>query len=171
MREYSKVAPVLWQSARFNSLPSDDGRYLYLYLLTNSHQNSAGCYRLPDGYACSDLRWESKRYLTAREELVAGAMIQYDPDASVVMIERWFKHNPPTSEDHLTGIERLLDHLPSEAICEAARQASMEAWESFCLTKQAKAQRKQKAALDRPYAIAGASGARVETPFLNRQQR
>jgi hypothetical protein len=66
-----------------------------------------------DGYACSDLRWESKRYLKAREELVAGAMIQYDLDASVVMIERWFKHNPPTSEDHLTGIERLLDHLPS----------------------------------------------------------
>ena len=49
MREFSKVSPAVWQSERFHSLPSDDGRYVHLYLLTNDHQNSAGCYRLPDG--------------------------------------------------------------------------------------------------------------------------
>ena len=64
MRDYSKISPALWQSARFNDLPSDDGRYLYLYLLTSSHQTSAGCYQLPDGYSCSDLRWPLARCST-----------------------------------------------------------------------------------------------------------
>ena len=56
---FSKISPAVWQSLHFNGLPSDDGDYLYLYLLTNRHQNSAGCYRLPDGCAvrtCSGVR-------------------------------------------------------------------------------------------------------------------
>ncbi len=28
MRDFSKVSPTVWQSERFNSLPSDDGRYV-----------------------------------------------------------------------------------------------------------------------------------------------
>lgn len=115
MRDYSKISPALWQSSRFNGLPSDDGRYLYLYFLTCSHQNSAGCYRLPDGYACSDLRWQPDRYTSARDQLEAADLIRFDAATSVVMITRWFKHNPPMSESHLTGIERLLERLPADS--------------------------------------------------------
>jgi hypothetical protein len=88
MREFSKISPALWQSERFNSLPSDDGRYLYLYLLTNEHQNSAGCYRLLDLYACSDLRWSIERYSKARSELVDGGLVRFDAKGPVVMIVR-----------------------------------------------------------------------------------
>ena len=113
MRDFSKISPALWHSKRFNNLPSDDGRYLYLYLLTNEHQTSAGCYRLPDGYATNDLSWELSRYVTARQELVAADLIFFDELESVVMITRWFKHNPPMSESHFVGINRLLEKLPS----------------------------------------------------------
>ena len=75
MRDFSKISPALWQSKRFNTLPSDDGRYLYLYLLTNGHQTSAGAYRLPDGYATNDLRWELSRYVKARHELISADLI------------------------------------------------------------------------------------------------
>ncbi len=130
MREYSKVSPNVWQSERFNNLPSDDGRLLYLYLLTCSHQNSAGTYRLPDGYACVDLRWKPERYHNARAELVAADLIAFDDLASVVMICRWFRHNPPMSEKHLIGIERALERLPSESIAQHALEAAQEAWEA-----------------------------------------
>lgn len=128
MRDFSKISPALWQSKRFNSLPSDDGRYLYLYLMTNSHQTSAGCYRLPDGYATDDLCWERSRYAQAKQELADAELILFDDAESVVMITRWFKHNPPMSGSHFIGIERTLERLPSQMIRQAALQAAHESW-------------------------------------------
>ena len=130
MRDYSKVSPAVWQSERFNSLPSDDGRFVYLYLLTNGHQTSAGAYRLPDGYACVDLRWPEERYVKARAELVAADLIEFDTSTSVLMISRWFRHNPPMNRSHLRGIERLLEKLPSPSIRETAWNAAQVAWEA-----------------------------------------
>jgi hypothetical protein len=109
MRGYSKISPALWDSERFTSLPSDDGRYLYLYLLTSRHQTSAGAYRLPDGYASTDLRWTPERYVEAREQLVQADLIRFDSQATVVMITRWFKHNPPMNASHLKSIEGELE--------------------------------------------------------------
>ena len=60
MREFTKVSPALWNSARFKGLSDDSSRLLYVYYLTCSHQNAAGCYHLPDGYACTDLGWPVK---------------------------------------------------------------------------------------------------------------
>ena len=114
MRDFNKVSPTLWQSSRFVDLPSDDGRFLYLYLLTCHHQNSAGCFWLPDGYACNDIRWEAKRYVSARQSLLDADLIRYDDANHVVLIERWFKHNPPMNEKHRKGIASQIEKLESE---------------------------------------------------------
>ena len=116
MRDFSKVSPSLWHSDRFNNLPSDDGRYTYLYLLTCEHQTSAGAYRLPDAYAAADLNWPVERYRKARAELVAADLVKFDSAASVVMITRWFKFNPPMNTSHLKGILHTLHRLPSDVI-------------------------------------------------------
>lgn len=164
MRDYSKVSPALWQSERFNSLPSDDGRYLYLYLLTNGHQTSAGAYRLPDGYACSDLRWPMERYAKARAELAAADLIRFDAETSVVMVTRWFRHNPPMSEKHLIGIERQLERLPSQSIVETALEALRDSWESIQAAKAAKALPPTKPASGPPNSFGGPSPGR-SSPF------
>ena len=145
MREFSKISPVLWQSKRFNNLASDDARFLYLYLLTNSHQTSAGCYRLPDGYATNDLRWELSRYVKARQELANADLILYDESESVLMITRWFKHTPPMSESHFIGVERILEKVPSQLIWEATHKAVNEAWDSVQAKRLAKALKSGKA--------------------------
>jgi hypothetical protein len=146
MRDYSKVSPAVWQSKRFNNLPTDDGRYLYLYLLTNKHQTSAGAYHLPEGYACDDLRWSPERYREARGQIVNADLIHYDDEEDVILITRWFKHNPPMSESHLIGIERQLERLPSELLCETALAAMYEAWDSVQAEKLGKSERKHTAA-------------------------
>ena len=120
MREFSKISPAVWHSPRFNGLPSQDGRYLYLYLLTSPHQTSAGAYSLPEGYACADLQWPKEKYCAARDELIAADLIDFDAKTEVVLIKRWFKHNPPMNQKHLQGILKLLDRLPSPRLQEAA---------------------------------------------------
>ena len=170
MREFSKISPALWHSQRFNTLPSDDGRYLYLYYLTCEHQNSAGCYRISGGYACDDLQWQNERYLKARSQLIAADLIVFDDDCRVVMICRWFKHNPPMNEKHLIGIERILEKLPSITIQSVAQAALNAAWEAIAAEKQAKAQRQQKPAHGLANGFASAIPERLQTPYLAKQR-
>lgn len=169
MRDFSKISPALWQSQRFNTLPSDDGRYLYLFFLTCQHQNSAGCYRISDGYACDDLQWPKERYLNARSLLIAADLIAFDNDCLVVMLCRWFKHNPPMNEKHLIGIERILEKLPSITIQSAAQGALNEAWEAIAAEKLAKAQRQQKPAHGLANCLASTIPERLLTTYLARQ--
>lgn len=120
MRVFSKISPALWQSKRFARLKSDNAKLLFMYLLTCTHQNSAGCYHLPDGYACSDLDWSQEKYSAALDFLVEAKLIQFDPECEDVMIERWFKHNPPMNPKHQKGIERMLDSIQSETLRNAS---------------------------------------------------
>lgn len=170
MRGFSKISPELWDSERFNTLPSDDGRYLYLYLLTCRHQTSAGAYKLPDGYAATDLRWLPERYVKAREQLQKADLIRFDSQTSVVMITRWFKHNPPMNADHLKSIEGELERLPSLLLAEEAHSDLLMIQESLDAERLAgKTARKQKPAHDSPNGLGGALRERLGTNYLNRK--
>ena len=121
MREYSKVSPKLWRSKRFRSLASDDARLLYLFLLTCEHQTSAGCFRLPDAYAAADLGWDADRLEGARAPLIPD-MIAHDAETEECFVRRWFRHNPPTNQKHLKGVQRIISELDSDHVREVAEE-------------------------------------------------
>ncbi len=147
MRDFSKVSPSLWHSERFNSLPSDDARDAYLYLLTSEHQTSAGCYRLPDAYAAADLRWPVERYQHARSELIASGLVNHDAalcrdDYALVPVQC------PQNGNHLKGIRGVLERLPSQEIWAAATaelEAALEAMAKAKAEKDAKQEATAKA--------------------------
>lgn len=114
-RDFTKVSPNVWQSSRFRRLVSD-AQLLYLYLLTCDHQNSAGCFRLPDLYACSDLGWEADRFKSARSALIDGDMISYDSESFEIFVHRWFKHSPPMNDKHAQGTRRIIFEVESDTI-------------------------------------------------------
>lgn len=118
-RSFSKISPVIWRSRRFMGL-SDRGKVLQLYLLSNAHVSSAGCYELPDGYACSDLEWSLSDYLAVRRELLDAGLIDVDDDLSIILIERWFRHNAPSNDDHAKGCRRRLAAIESDRLREKA---------------------------------------------------
>lgn len=127
-RDFSMVAPALWGSKRFIGV-SADAKLVHLYLLTNQHQTSAGAYRLLAGYACVDLgAWQLDRFLAALAELGPAGLVQADAATSEVMIERWFKHCPPTNDRHYRGTAKLIGQLESETLRAAATAALNEAW-------------------------------------------
>jgi hypothetical protein len=152
-REFSKVSPAVWRSGRFISL-SDRGKVAYFYLITNAHVTSAGCYHLPDGYAAADLKWPQEDYLATRDELIGAELIDFDPEHSVVLIERWFKHNPPTNDDYAKGTLKRLDTIENERLREKALADFSEA-NSLRIERAAeKAARKQMKAAASRYNVA-----------------
>ncbi|AKI00552.1 hypothetical protein IMCC20628_01845 [Hoeflea sp. IMCC20628] len=114
-RTFSKVSPSVWQSARFRAL-SEGERLVYLYYITCSHVDSAGCFHLPDLYACADLDLSPEEYEPMREALIAAGLIDYDTATSFVRIARWFKHNPPMNPKHAQGTRIRIEAIPSERL-------------------------------------------------------
>jgi len=126
-REFTKVSPNVWRSSRFRGLATSDAQLLYLYFLTCDHQNSAGCFRIPNGYACADLGWDEVRYVGAREHLVAGDMVTFDQNAEVIYIHRWFKHSPPMNDKHAQGTMRLIGEIEDDRLREKVELEFQEA--------------------------------------------
>lgn len=120
-RQFNMIAPAIWRSARFLSV-SSDAKALHLYLLTSPHQNSAGTYCLPDGYACSDLRWPLEQYQGARTELVAAGLIEFDGETSEVYILRWFQHCAPKGPKQQAGTRRLVEGIESDRLRELVEE-------------------------------------------------
>lgn len=128
MRDFSKVSPLLWREKRFKELSSAETKTVYLYLLTCEHQNSAGCYRLPDGYAVEDLAITREAYSTARAELVAQGLILFDEGTSELFLSGWFQTNPAMNNKHAMSIKRRISELASDTLRERA-EAEFEAAE------------------------------------------
>lgn len=126
-REFSKVAPAVWRSSRFAGLGGDAPQLLYLYFLTCEHQNSAGCFRLPDGYACADLGWPLEKYREARERLSAADLVTFDPGTDEIYVPRWLKHNPPMNDSHSKGTRRVIERIESDMIRETVEADFMAA--------------------------------------------
>ncbi|MEQ1943507.1 hypothetical protein ABMA32_13920 [Mesorhizobium sp. VNQ89] len=123
-RNFTKVAPAVWRSRRFINLP-DEAKVGFLYLLSNAHVTSAGVYELPRGYACADLGWTETAYESVLKELVAVELIDRDPDTDVILIERWFRHNPIANPDHSIGTRKRLQLIE----CDRLREKAMAAFE------------------------------------------
>lgn len=133
MRDFTKISPLLWRDKRFQSLASSDAKLAYLFHLTSEHQNSAGCYRLLDGYAATDLGWSTERYIQARQEVVGAGLILFDEETSELFVKGWFDGNPPTNPKHAMGTRKLIGNVASDAIREAAEEAFLatsQRWQS-----------------------------------------
>jgi hypothetical protein len=125
-RLFSKVSPAIWASRRFRGV-SPMARNFHLYLLTNEHIDSAGCYRLPDPYACFDFGIDQDQLETLYSELSQADMISRDVAAEWVLIRRWFKHNPPTNADYAKGTRKLIAAIESDRLREETETAFAEA--------------------------------------------
>jgi hypothetical protein len=116
-RDFSKVSPAIWRSPRFRCL-ENDARLLQLFFICCDHQNSAGAFVIPAGYACSDLQWTHEQYVTARDQLRDADLIAFDEVTDEVYVRRWFAHNPPTNDKHAQGTLRRISEIQSDEVRE-----------------------------------------------------
>ena len=112
---YSKVFVKIWHSKDFRML-SEEGKMLFLYLLTSPHRNMGGFYYLPLPYLCFDVGLDEKRVIKAFEELTDKDMALYDYDTQVVLIKKWFCYNPIENENQAKGLNKQLAEIPKSKL-------------------------------------------------------
>lgn len=116
MREFSKVYCSLWQSQKFESVPDAQSKLLYLYLLTNQHSNSAGCYDLKRGYAMTDLGFGDHEYSMGIDTLASCLLIEVEKGLPTIFITNWVGFNQPQNAKHSLGIMNALKDISSDIL-------------------------------------------------------
>jgi len=114
---YSKVFVKIWHSKDFRML-SEEGKMLFLYLLTSPHRNMGGFYYLPFPYLCFDIGLDENKVARAFEELEDRGMAVYDKDTQVVLIKKWFCYNPIENENQAKGLNKQLAEVPKSRLFE-----------------------------------------------------
>lgn len=111
MRDYGKVHTSFWSSETIRSM-SEDGRTLALYLLTSPHATLAGVFRLPDGYVCEDLQWDSERVSKAFSETLSKGFANRCETTKWVWLSKYFEWNPPENPNQRKAAAKLASQIP-----------------------------------------------------------
>lgn len=113
MREFSKVSPTVWRSRKFKSLTDTETKFVYFYILTSPHNNSAGCYDLHPLYASADIGLSEIQYLNCIDTLSKANLIEFDKDENTVMVVNWETFNEPMNPKHALGLLYQLNQASS----------------------------------------------------------
>lgn len=115
MGRYQKIHTQFWQDEKTREL-SDDGKFLFLYVLSSPHSNAIGLYVLPKGYILEDLKWSEKRFAKPFRELLGKGLIYYDFESNLIMIKNHLKYNPLENENQTKAAIKLIASLPKSQI-------------------------------------------------------
>jgi hypothetical protein len=127
VRDYGKVHTTFWSSATIQGL-SEDARVLALYLLTSPHGTIAGVFRLPDGYACEDLKWSPERVSEGFRELLANGFANRCETTKWVWVDKHFEWNKPENPNQRKSAAKVAQSIPDECTW---KPDFMRAWAGF----------------------------------------
>lgn len=108
---YSKIDSLFWRDQKNRKL-SDDGKLLFLYLLTCPHRSSIGLYYLPEQYVASDIKWTLERVQKGFKELLQNGCVKYDKDNEIVFIKNFLRYNSFENSNQIRGALKHLITLP-----------------------------------------------------------
>ena len=121
MAKYRKVSTVIWNDAKFVSL-SDDGKLLFLFILTHPHMTSLGAMRATPAGLAAELGWLPERLSEAFDEALSRGLVKADIQASCVYLPRFIKHNPPESANVVKAWAKALELIPECGLKQQAIQ-------------------------------------------------
>ncbi len=115
MAVYRQIYMTFWTDRKIDEDFTPEDRYIYLYLLTNSHTSISGCYEI--GYKqisreCGYDEEKVKRIVSILKE--KHKVIDYDDDNREVLLVNWHKYNWCNSPKLYVGVQKNLKTIKSE---------------------------------------------------------
>jgi len=108
---YQRIFTSIWQDEKFLQL-SDDGRFLFIYILTAPHSNSLGLYVLPKAYILGDLGWDRERLDKPFAELLDEELVDYDESPRLILVKNHLRHNPIENENQAKANAKIVSMMP-----------------------------------------------------------
>ncbi|MBC8588059.1 hypothetical protein [Paratissierella segnis] len=109
---YTKIDALMWSDCKYREL-TDDGKLLFVYVLTCNHRNMLGIYHLPIPYGAYDLNWDNKRFSKGLEELLQKGLINYNSNTNIILIPNFLKYNPLENQNQVKGAIKAISSIPT----------------------------------------------------------
>lgn len=93
-----------------------EAKFVYFYILTSPHNNSAGCYDLHPMYAGADIGMTDIQFRYCIDTLSKANLIEFDNDENTVMILNWENFNEPMNPKHALGLLYQLNQASSKRL-------------------------------------------------------
>ena len=128
--KYRKVSVQMWNDKKFREL-SDDGKLVFIFVLTHPHMSSIGGMRGTIEGLSAELKWTLKRFAEAFGEAISMDMIRCDKEACLIILPNFIKHNQPESPNVIKSWARAFDEMPESPLKFELFQCLMEASGTF----------------------------------------
>lgn len=113
MRVYGVLQTRFWTHPEIQVI-SDQAKLLAIYLLSSSHTNMCGCFRIPIGYISEDLKWPPEKVIQAFAELSRIHFLTRDDKSDWLLINNFLKFHPVENPNQAKSIEALFNKIPSD---------------------------------------------------------
>ena len=116
MAIYRNISIGFWADAKVYEDLDIEERYLFLYLLTNTHTNLCGCYEVGVRQAMNETGMTKVSFQKAMNALDhKHNMIRYDSDNNEVLILHWNKYNWSRSEKLIGAVKKEIANVKTES--------------------------------------------------------
>lgn len=111
MGRYRKIDTRIWNDSKFTAL-SNEGKLVFLFLLTHPHMTSLGAMRGTMAGLASELGWGVKAFREAFQEGFRKGLVEHDEEACFIGIPKFLKYNGPESPNVVKSWRDSVDLIP-----------------------------------------------------------
>jgi hypothetical protein len=109
---YRKIDPRIWNDEKFRTM-SEDGKLVFLFLLTHPHMTSLGAMRGTLPGLAAELGWSTRRFISAAQECMSRHIVELNEKAAWIGIPNFLRYNEPEGPNSVSKAWALaLDMLP-----------------------------------------------------------
>ncbi|PLV55744.1 hypothetical protein [Thermotoga sp. SG1] len=113
--KYRKIEVCFWQDTDMLEL-TPEGKYFYLYLLTNPHTNLAGIYEASKKVMAFETGFNVDTVDKLIRTFEGKGKIAYDPETSEILVINWLKYNWTSSPKVIKCIIQDLERVKSKKL-------------------------------------------------------
>jgi uncharacterized phage protein (TIGR02220 family) len=128
--KYRKVDPKIWNDRKFRSL-SDNGKLVFLFLLTHPHMTALGAMRATVPGLGAELEWKEKAFREAFQEALLKGMVKADEKACFVWLPKFLRYNTPESPNVVRAWAKAADDIPECNLKEQCLQGAKALLEGY----------------------------------------
>lgn len=110
MARYRTVDVRIWLDSKFMKL-SDNGKLLFLYLLTSQHTTPLGTLSITIPVLSAWLRKDCETVSKGLGELVSNGMVVVD-ESGLIWVRNFLRFNPPSNPNCASGLLKFFEEMP-----------------------------------------------------------
>ncbi len=117
MAAYRKISITFWADSFVQGL-TPEGKYFYLYLMTNTRTTQCGIYEITMGQMCFETGYNQETVLKLIALFEKSGKIKYSKSTNEIALKNWPRYNESTSPKVVACVNNELKSIKNKVLIE-----------------------------------------------------